>query len=943
TGSGGMAFISAENIGPVDFYENTVSSSSMAGDNGGLLYLNANTSIDEFSFTGNKINNAYAGKTGGSICINGSSELNYLEILSNKINTSKSDSSGGFLYLNLDKIYLANIGCVGEGNHFSDCRTNHNGGGIFIQCFDEVSELNIVDNKFSNCYSTIYAENLGTGACLYLKNLGENQSELKIEKNDFIGNDLHSFHSDSGSIFINNYFNINLLKNTFDGLISKELAGAVCILNSSSNVSIDSCIFSSNMAGPSENENSNIGGSLYIRNCLNLNINNSKFTNNISHSKGGAVFCDQITNSIEIQKCSFLKNSVVQYSNFQLFGGSIYTSNSKINLSSNAFTFNSTESFNKGNGGGIAVENSEIYLSNNYFSFCTSRNGGGIYLSDCFGLLDSNFILNNHAHVKGGGIYIGRNEGSSESLILKSNYLLRNISFSTAGGIYSKNSKDEYIRNHIGYNKCIESPISVPGGGVFLDGYSSASRFTNCIIYRNEVGATQSCGGGIHIEPPDDPQYADSTIVENCTIIENDNYGLFRQTNSNFSISRIQIDNTIVWDNFYQVNFQDGNIYSYYSDIPGAETAEPFFNIQQHPKFVHVDSVLLQLSSPCIDRGNPAPEYFDNGPSALGSERNDIGSTGGPFAYPETTTYREFYALKKDDYFPGDFKLDSIEVLEILGCGNYNLQVYPCYNDITYTWVTEDSIFEEEQCYKDLTFSGPGYHVISVYAEKVIDDMILTAFLTDSVYVPAAPVIDSIFFYSLNSYEYIYDAVLDTIIFYFGENSDPHNAKLSFYSSRIAENNICEWIVTPSLPEDSIEYFGCNSINFVINIDDYRDSIFSIILIDSNECGVDRDTIEFFVASIVVGINNIINQPLTISYYPNPSYEFVNIKISGEIDADLIFTITDMNGREVLYKIFNKKDVNTIQKINLKFLEKGFYIGKIINPSVYRTFKLIKY
>jgi hypothetical protein len=99
------------------------------------------------------------------------------------------------------------------------------------------------------------------------------------------------------------------------------------------------------------------------------------------------------------------------------------------------------------------------------------------------------------------------------------------------------------------------------------------------------------------------------------------------------------IMNCILWGNTAPSNPQiAGTVNVTYSDVEGGWTGTG--NINEHPLF-RMDSEFYHLwdYSPCVDSGNPGPQYYDvEDPNNLGNAmspaygtlRNDIGHAGGP-------------------------------------------------------------------------------------------------------------------------------------------------------------------------------------------------------------------------------------------------------------------------------------------------------------------------
>jgi hypothetical protein len=79
---------------------------------------------------------------------------------------------------------------------------------------------------------------------------------------------------------------------------------------------------------------------------------------------------------------------------------------------------------------------------------------------------------------------------------------------------------------------------------------------------------------------------------------------------------------------------------------------------------------------------------------------------------------------------------------------------------------------------------------------------------------------------------------------------------------------------------------------------------------------------------------------LTITTFPNPTLDKVNLKIEDFSTQELNYVLTDLSGR----LLQEKKVVNAVSEIELNQYESGTYILKVKNTSnEVRTFKIIKH
>ena len=241
-------------------------------------------------------------------------------------------------------------------------------------------------------------------------------------------------------------------------------------------------------------------------------------------------------------------------------------------------------------------------------------------------------------YVEGGGILI-----TFSSPTVKYNVIINNEAVraggdvvSAGGGAIRCGDGSPLIANNI-----IENNKGLYGGGIVMNYASGVIK--NNIIKNNQVilrGATPTFGGGgiwIYSEGP--------VIVENNTIIGNSSLGFGDSPAGKGGgmviwNAQAKVYNNILWSNTQNTGNQ---LLSYaalstveFNDIQDGFNGEG--NISIDPVFLD-GTYYLDSSSPCIDAGNPDPEYNDpeddgSPGSALwpakGNLRNDIGAYGGP-------------------------------------------------------------------------------------------------------------------------------------------------------------------------------------------------------------------------------------------------------------------------------------------------------------------------
>lgn len=363
------------------------------------------------------------------------------------------------------------------------------------------------------------------------------------------------------------------------------------------------------------------------------------------------VNCDSGTPSISgfsIQNGSGEYTNSGSVGSYYFLGGGILVEHSDLSIFNMKIKDNSTEL-----GGGIAIiQYSNCNITNTIIDNNTAHgrvniNGGGIFCSHSQLSIDNSEISNNQSHSTGGGIYLRYSDA-----IINNTKIFSNVTEAGGGGISIGTDSEVDLENLLIYNNFAEGS----GGGISGAGENSVMR--NLIIWGNHA----SNGGGISIGGND-------VILENILLYNNSaDYGaaIFLST-ANVSYINITaynntaslgggaiysrnsanpiIMNSIFWDNCPQevmldhtsIYNNEGTITLLYSDIDGGienisvhDQNNIFWlegNIDNYPIFVdpNSDDFRLQLSSPCIDRGNPDPDFND-----IDGSRNDMGVYGGP-------------------------------------------------------------------------------------------------------------------------------------------------------------------------------------------------------------------------------------------------------------------------------------------------------------------------
>lgn len=94
-----------------------------------------------------------------------------------------------------------------------------------------------------------------------------------------------------------------------------------------------------------------------------------------------------------------------------------------------------------------------------------------------------------------------------------------------------------------------------------------------------------------------------------------------------------------------------------------------------------------------------------------------------------------------------------------------------------------------------------------------------------------------------------------------------------------------------------------------------------------------------FEISTFVGIDDNLGISLSLSVYPNPTTDFLNLKVENEDYKNLSYQLYDINGRQLL----NEKMIDNNTNIKMSHLQKDIYYLIIMdNHKLVKVFKIIK-
>jgi len=320
--------------------------------------------------------------------------------------------------------------------------------------------------------------------------------------------------------------------------------------------------------------------------------------------RGGGISCQN--SSPKLEYLNIINNTAITY------GGGIYFQNSNSILQYSVIRQNSSIGIQQQerSGGGINSSFSEVYINDVTICWNEAYEGGGLRSDDSNLIIKNSDIHHNIANHNGGGLYL------TDNPLIENTLIHDNSASGDGGGIWlisSPTLSKLTIFNNIADN----------GAGLFIFYQNANPTLTNVTITSNIA----NLGGGICLK--DGPPQANllNSIVY---------YNLPEQ----ICLSNCSDDALITIE---------------YSDIEGGEAGIVAGypqqiswlsgNIEDNPLFVdnnNSDYCLLP-SSPCIDAGNPDPQYNDPDDT-----RNDMGS----HYFDQNISYPSFYGYPSSGSHP---------------------------------------------------------------------------------------------------------------------------------------------------------------------------------------------------------------------------------------------------------------------------------------------------
>lgn len=204
-----------------------------------------------------------------------------------------------------------------------------------------------------------------------------------------------------------------------------DLGGAICSLKKDSTINVNGATFDGNKAVKTIDGTYLYGGAIYSQS--NLNVEDSKFTNNSADGNGGAIYS---------YKAYTIKDSEFKNNSSQESGGAIYApEDAPATISNTKFEEN------KATWGGAIYDKANSNIKNATFNKNQAKYyGGAIYTTKGTTVEDSHFIENQT--LQGGGIYISDNAGNPTK-VSNTRFEKNSVSYGGAGIFVDQNSKLE--------------------------------------------------------------------------------------------------------------------------------------------------------------------------------------------------------------------------------------------------------------------------------------------------------------------------------------------------------------------------------------------------------------------------------------------------------------------------------------------------------------------
>ncbi|MHC4556995.1 MAG: hypothetical protein ACYS80_06790 [Planctomycetota bacterium] len=408
--------------------------------------------------------------------------------------------------------------------------------------------------------------------------------------------------------------------------------------NTLSSPTLANCTFRCNLA-------SGLGGGLSSSDDSHPKLSNCTFITNITLSgSGGGVFNSR--GSLTLDNCSFMSNSAKRV------GGGIrsaYGSDSTT-LSNCTFIANTADLY----GGGFSDSSKDSILINCTFEENSAEYGGAIEHGSKNLTIERCTFRKNWA-TEGGAIYKEGIDLTIERCIFKTNWAI------DGGAIFNMGHQGSSIMNC-----CIFNGNSADNGGAIENWDNPNTILTNCVFSGNSANLQ---GGALY-------NYQSRPFLTNCTFAGNSAQDGNALACEPKFWSNVELINCILWDGGNEIwNNDVSKITVNYSNVQGGWPGEA--NIDTDPLFVDPNNddyhllsergrywqehdvwVLDEVTSPCIDSGDPAAD--PSGEPTPNGGRINMGAYGGT-AYASMSEILWF-----DPDINGDGVVDILDIVELI-------------------------------------------------------------------------------------------------------------------------------------------------------------------------------------------------------------------------------------------------------------------------------------
>lgn len=474
-----------------------------ANDVGGAIFNNGKLTADKCTFEKNNINNKARSEKfydRGGAAIYGYAGSDTTLTNSNVVNHNDYKAN--------DKIVAA-VAVYGNNTIINTTFVNNSarwGGAVFSYEDDKRTRYN---STIKGCTFTNNNAIYGGGAYLH-------GVDIEVSDCNFVGNnasgkgDMSPNNNNGGALCVFGNATGNIINCNFTDNVA-HFGGAVKI-GETDGIEIDGCTFTNNkaqgLAGAIEISSAN---SDYANT---VTISNSKFTNNIAGSKGGAVYNNFNTT---IENCEFEANTAasggaisndntltVEGSKFKAntakSGGAIISAGKELIIKNSTFEDNSVSKYAYSMGGAISITGSKTTIEDSKFinninngTNGTFAFGGAIFAQSNVNLDVKNTeftgnVADHGTNAQGGAIFVwdGNNKVTVDSSKFTDNSALNGGAIYTDGNTNLTVNKSEFTGNSAFDNVQVGS-----GGAIFTQG--------NLIVDESKFTAnTATNGGAIH-------------------------------------------------------------------------------------------------------------------------------------------------------------------------------------------------------------------------------------------------------------------------------------------------------------------------------------------------------------------------------------------------------------------------------------------------------------